>query len=812
MAHDKEHMEEGLSKNGQPIDGYPKGVNSIFASNADIEKAKEELQQQEDDIEKANMPQMSAIESHLAALFEDARMWKEGESNIQQEIIDGYNRRNGKYDQGKLSQIKSANSSEVFIGVTGVKCRTFESWVHDVYMNAKRKRTWSLKPTPIVDLPEEKTKAIVNQVMSQLAQEGLQGKEMSPKEAYKKASDLRANYINDEYKVAKESADAMSRLIHDQMVEGGWIKAFSEAIMDLSTSKACIIKGPIVRYRKTKTGWEKKKGKTVPKIEYKKVVTFERVSPLDIYPARSSQTVDDGALCEKTLISKDSLFANKEEPGYITENVEYILSTAQYADDLQYSSYEQEIDDLENRDTDKGYAGNNMSPNLEAIEFWVTVPGSKLPKLGIVKDLDGNKINALKDYDVNAITINNCLVYVNLNHDPLSRRPYSVYGFTKEIGGFWYRGIPEIIKNEQDIVNAAARAMVNNLGISSGPQVVIPDINRIPEGEDITAMYPWKIWQGTNMSNTNAPLVDFFQPDSRSGEMLNIMNQAINLADETLELPTYHTTPEKAGTSTRTSSGLAMLMSSSNRGLKRILLGVDRYIFQTIIERLYDYNMMYDENEKIKGDMNFISDGVISMIMKEELSAKRLDLLKITNNEFDQKILGMDGRAKILSDAMEALESDYDDIAPTKEKIEALIQQEAVLQKQAIEQNQIKIQKEQALMEREAQLAQAEIQLEQQKLQLKSQEMQMKDRTDNKELDIRASKQTQNVMTQMMKMEAQREDPDLLEVLGQTYADQNQEPLNEQALEQGEENELTEAERTGEQGNQQPEPQQPPTV
>jgi hypothetical protein len=222
--------------------------------------------------------------------------------------------------------------------------------------------------------------------------------------------------------------------------------------------------------------------------------------------------------------------------------------------------------------------------------------------------------------------------------------------------------------------------------------------------------------------------------------------------------------------------------------------------------------MMYDENEKIKGDMNFISDGVISMIMKEELSAKRLDLLKITNNEFDQKILGMDGRAKILSDAMEALESDYDDIAPTKEKIEALIQQEAVLQKQAIEQNQIKIQKEQALMEREAQLAQAEIQLEQQKLQLKSQEMQMKDRTDNKELDIRASKQTQNVMTQMMKMEAQREDPDLLEVLGQTYADQNQEPLNEQALEQGEENELTEAERTGEQGNQQPEPQQPPTV
>ena len=52
------------------------------------------------------------------------------------------------------------------------------------------------------------------------------------------------------------------------------------------------------------------------------------------------------------------------------------------------------------------------------------------------------------------------------------------------------------------------------------------------------------------------------------------------------------------------------------------------------------------------------------------------------NNEFDQKILGLDGRAKILSDAMESLETDYDDIAPSQEKIAALIQQQSLLQQQ----------------------------------------------------------------------------------------------------------------------------------
>ena len=65
----------------------------------------------------------------------------------------------------KLSKIKQAGSSDVFIGITGIKCRAFESWVHDIYTNAKRKRTWSLKPTPIADLPKEEQTRIAASVM-----------------------------------------------------------------------------------------------------------------------------------------------------------------------------------------------------------------------------------------------------------------------------------------------------------------------------------------------------------------------------------------------------------------------------------------------------------------------------------------------------------------------------------------------------------------------------------------------------------------------------------------------------------------------
>ena len=142
-----------------------------YASNEDLQKQQTELEDAEEAQENEDLQQyLNTLEGYLASEFEDARMWKEGESDIQDTIIDSLNRRNGKYSSEKLSKIKQAGSSDVFIGVTGIKCRAFESWVHDIYTNAKRKRTWSLKPTPIVDLPKKDQTRIASTVMEKYEQ------------------------------------------------------------------------------------------------------------------------------------------------------------------------------------------------------------------------------------------------------------------------------------------------------------------------------------------------------------------------------------------------------------------------------------------------------------------------------------------------------------------------------------------------------------------------------------------------------------------------------------------------------------------
>ena len=725
------------------------GLAGIVSQKELVENIEAEEQAMDDAYEKEQNEYLNTLEGYLNSNFNDAKDWKENESNIQATIIDNLNRRNGEYSPDKLAKIKESGSSDVFIGLTGVKCRAFESFVHDIYTNAKRKRTWDLKPTPIADIPREDQVRIAGEVMAKYDEAIAQGIQMTEKQAYDLASSMRADVITANYKEAHKKADKMSRVLHDQMIEGDWLNAFYQAVMDLASSKAAIIKGPIFRKRKIKSGFEKKKGKTVIKYEERVIPTFERVSPLDLYPGRSCENVDEGFLAERMIISRQSLLLNRNEDGYIKENIEYVARYGGRTDSAYDYSFTEERDDLENKDTN--YATNMSSSMLDAIEYYCFAPGRMLESYGITKDVNGKKIDPLMDYDINAITVGGTIVFVKLNDHPEQKRPYSVYGYCKEIGSFWYKSIPELIKSEQDITNAAARAMVNNLGIASGPQVVIPDTNRIPAGQDIESMHPWKIWQGTNMGNVTAPLVDFFQPDSRSGEMLGVISQAMKLTDTTLEMPAYSYGSDKVAGAGRTATGLSMLMGSSSKGLKRVLMGLDRYVFQDIVEKLYDWNMMNNDDDKIKGDMNFMSEGIMSIIMKEQLSTARLNLLQATNNEFDMKILGLDGRAKILSDAMESLESDYDDIAPSHEKIERLIEEESILQQQKIQQNQMAIQKEQALIQRENEVAAAELQLKAQELELKATQIEINQQIDNRELDIRQNRYTQQVSADIIK-------------------------------------------------------------
>jgi len=128
---------------------------------------------------------------------------------------------------------------------------------------------------------------------------------------------------------------------------------------------------------------------------------------------------------------------------------------------------------------------------------------------------------------------------VAFNPHPLGHRPYSKTGWGIVPGSFWYKGVPELMSDLQSICNASIRAMVNNLGIGSGPQVVINDINRLAKGEKITQMHPWKIWQFINNARSQLKAIDFFQPKVYSKELMGVYDQFAMLADDYTGIPAY---------------------------------------------------------------------------------------------------------------------------------------------------------------------------------------------------------------------------------------------------------------------------------
>ena len=216
--------------------------------------------------------------------------------------------------------------------------------------------------------------------------------------------------------------------------------------------------------------------------------------------------------------------------------------------------------------------------------------------------------------------------------------------------------------------NAAARALVNNMGISSGPQVEI-NVERIPPNEDITTLSPWKIWQTINDPvGSSAPAIRFNQPESRASELMAVYEKFSRLADDHSGIPAYVYGDLNVQGAGRTSSGLSMLMGAAGKGIRQVVMHIDADVVKPIVERQFIYNMRYDEDESIKGDVEVVAKGSINLAVKETVNLRRIEFLNATANPIDAQIMGLEGRAVILREIAKGLQMPVEDVVPSRDK------------------------------------------------------------------------------------------------------------------------------------------------
>jgi len=238
--------------------------------------------------------------------------------------------------------------------------------------------------------------------------------------------------------------------------------------------------------------------------------------------------------------------------------------------------------------------------------------------------------------------------------------------------------------------NAAARALANNMGISSGPQVGV-NVSRLPSGEDITQMYPWKIWQFKQSEYGDAsPPMSFFQPNSNAQELMAVFKQFMELADEVSGIPRYMTGQHVPGAG-RTSSGLSMLMSNAGKSIKQVIGNVDYDVITPMLERQYQRNLRYSDDPDLIGDVQILARGAMSLVVKEAEAVRKNEFLRLVlESPVAQQIVGPAGTAELMRDLASNLNTNVDRLVPSREEIQkqqaiAAQQQQMMMQQQAMQ-------------------------------------------------------------------------------------------------------------------------------
>lgn len=605
-----------------------------------------------------NEPYILGLASYIRECWEAA---KQAKDPIELTMLKALRQRNGEYEPDKLAAIQSQGGSDIYMMLTEVKCRGGESWLRDILLDSGTP-PWDLEPTPIPELTPRQ-QAEIQEAFAESVLDMIKrlGQAPTPAQLNELKEMVTQDYRFGILQGAQNRVDKMKVTIQDQFVHGGWSESFNDFITDLVTYPCAFLKGPVVR-RQRRIKYDQTSDLTTVVADEIIAPEFERVDPFDIYPEPGIANINEGYLFEHHKLSRSDLADLIGVPGYDDDAIRHLLDLGEN----EYGSWiTQDFEYTKEQEENKYYSHRRPTTMFDALEFWGKVSGQMLVEWGMDEEMIPDQA---KEYDANVWLIGNYVIKAVLNYDPLGEKPYAKTSFIKSPGAFWGKGIPEIIEDVQNVCNAAARSLVNNMGISSGPQVEV-NLERIPPNEDITQLHPWKIWQVTNDPlGANAPAVRFTQPEDNANTLAAIYDKFAKLADDHSGIPSYVTGDLNVQGAGRTASGLSMLMGSAGKGIRQVVMHIDNDVIKPILQRIFLYNMRYNEDESIKGDLAIVPKGAVNLAVKETVNIRRIEFLNATGNEIDSQILGKEGRAAILREVAKGLQMPVDDIIPSKEK------------------------------------------------------------------------------------------------------------------------------------------------
>jgi len=631
------------------------------------------LAQIENEAELRKKAQEEQSKPVILSLAQDLKVKFQAAANsrheIEERLLQCRRQRSGKYDPEVLQKIRKTGGADVFMNLTSVKCRAAGAWIKDVLLQPGE-RPFAIVPTPVPEIPKDEETRIVEEVFNETKEMMMAGgiESITTQQVGDRLQELLARVAQEKQESAKMAATRFETKIDDEFQQGGFYEALGLMIDDLATYPAGFICGPEVRKVKTQVWGQVDDGRWMPRIADKLLRQYRRINPFDIYPSPGARNIQDGYLFERATFSRSALARMIGVPGFSEIAIRQILRDYGEKGHKLALTTDSERADLENRPNEQ----TDPWPGLDTLIFWGEIQGRKLIEWGMKKELIPDPD---MDYQITAWMIDYTVIGARLNSNPLGLRPYHSASYEPMSDSIYGRSPVELMRDVQRICNALARAVVNNAGMASGPQVEI-NKDRTDPDEDLESIWAWRIWKTKDdASGHGKPAIQFYQPQAIMDQLLKVYEYFFNQASEHTGIPQYIYGDANVGGAGKTASGLSMLMNAASKTLKAVVFGIDNGVIRPIVRDHWTHLMLYDETEYKSGDINIIARASEYLIIQEQLQIRRQEFLNMTNNQVDIAIMGTKGRATILREVAKGLKLGQD-IIPTKDEIDAAEQAE----------------------------------------------------------------------------------------------------------------------------------------
>ena len=406
------------------------------------------------------------------------------------------------------------------------------------------------------------------------------------------------------------AAKNMEKKIHDQLEESGASKHLRSTAFEMALFGTGVMKGPFA-IDKEYPNWDEE-GEYDPTI--KTVPQVSHVSVWNFYPDPDANNMDEAQyVIERHKMSRSQLRALKKRPHFRGEVIEAAIAEGE---NYTKESWEDDLSD---------YAPEHGIDRFEVLEYWGMCDTEMLAdqEIDIPKELE-----KLDELQVNVWICNGKLIRMVLNPFKPSKIPYMAAPYELNPYSFFGVGIAENMDDTQTLMNGFMRMSVDNAVLSGNLLIEVDETNLVP-GQDLS-VYPGKVFRrqggapGQAIFGTKFPNV--------SGENLQLFDKARQLADESTGLPSFsHGQTGVTGVG-RTASGISMLMNAASGSIKTVIKNVDDYLLKPLGEGLFRFNMQFDFDKNLKGDLEVKARGTESLMANEVRSQRLMQFLQVASN------------------------------------------------------------------------------------------------------------------------------------------------------------------------------------